>query len=208
MKRIIYRGDGCISVVIPAIDSRRFLLNPDLKADGFIGTLVEKQAKLLEVKTILHNRKCSLALEFEKNNPGIFIFEPETEWFERVFNKATPEGAEFVDTEDILPDRRFRNAWNKGVESAVEVDLPKAKNQIMSELRSARNKELVDTDGLMARANEIGVIEESDSLKVYRQQLRDLPTTIDVDIISTVEELQTKYPEEVSIDHLKAIGDL
>ena len=166
MKRIIYREDGGVSVIVPAPKSRR------------------------------------------KD-------ESEVDWLERVFAKATPEGVDFEDVDEginPLPSRRFRNAWSKGIDG-FEVDLPKAKEQVMTELRTVRNKELVKTDGLMARANETGmkpVIDihlfttEADRLKVYRQKLRDLPQTISLENM-TVADLETKFPKQLTIDEYLAM---
>ena len=127
--------------------------------------------------------------------------ETEAEWLKRVFGKATPEGSEYEDIDtktNPLPDRRFRNAWKKGLKNAVEVSLSKAKDQVLSEVRAERDKELTQTDGLMARANEIGTQAEIDELKAKRQRLRDLPATIGIEDITTVEELQAEYPETVT----------
>lgn len=152
MKRIIYREDGGVSVIIPAPKSRQ---------------------------------------------KG----ESEAKWLKRVFSKATPEGVKFKDVDTAinpLPNRRFRNAWSKGPEG-LEVNLIKAKKQVMSELRTARDKELFKTDGLMVRASEIGGQKEVDTLKSYRRKLRDLPATIGVEAITSVDELQAEYPCELTI---------
>ena len=153
MRRIIYREDGGVSVVIPAPKSRR-------------------------------------------------EDESEVDWLERVFAKATPEGADFEDIDEeinLLPSRRFRNAWAKGL-NGLEVNLPKAKEQVMAELRTVRNQELKETDGLMARANEIGQPAKVDVLKIQRQTLRDLPSAIGVEAIATVDDLETKFPKQLTID--------
>lgn len=210
MRRIIYREDGGVSVVIPAINSRKFHLNPELKVDDFAGIPIEIQTKLLKINEIVVKRKCGVALQFEKDNPGTFIFEDENRWLERVFTKATPEGVDFEDINEgtnPLPSRRFRNAWSKGI-SGLEVNLPKAKDQVMSELRTVRNQELMRTDGLMARANEIGTSIEIADLKMQRQKLRDLPVTIGVEAIASVGELEAKYLGVVTIQSLKASGEL
>ena len=126
--------------------------------------------------------------------------ESEKQWLKRVFDKATPEGASYKDTNEVLPNRRFRNAWQKGKANAVDVDLSKAKAQVLVEIREVRNKELVNTDGLMARATEIGTQKEIDDLKIQRQRLRDLPTAININTIITVEELELKFSKQLTID--------
>lgn len=159
MKRIIYRIDGGISVIIPAPKSQR------------------------------------------EN-------ETEVNWLKRVFDKATPNGTEYKDTDEILPDRRFRNAWSKGTIKAVEVAITKAKEQVLVELRAARDEELIKTDGLMTRVDEIGTQAEIEDMKSYRQKLRDLPVSINLEVIEDVQTLQNKFPEIISIESLKESGDL
>ena len=75
MRRIIYREDGGISVIIPAPKSKR-------------------------------------------------EDETEAEWLKRVFDKATPEGAEFEDVgKDKIPqDREFRGAWTGKKGKGISVD--------------------------------------------------------------------------------------
>ena len=154
MRRIIYRQDGGISIVIPAPKSRR------------------------------------------KN-------ESEQKWLDRIFNKMTP--INIIGFKDIdekinpLPNRRFRNAWSKG-SRGIKVSLAKAKKQVLSEIRTVRDEELTRTDGLMARANEIGTQTEIDELKIYRQKLRDLP--MKVENITTIKKLQEKYPKIATIQDM------
>jgi len=131
--------------------------------------------------------------------------ETEEQWLNRVFTKATPDGLTFKDIDmktEPLPDRRFREAWSNGTNgNTIEVDLDKAKAQVLVELRRERDKGLVITDGLMAKENEIGTQEGIDALKVYRQKLRDLPTTVGIDKIATVQELQDKFTSsDIGID--------
>lgn len=129
--------------------------------------------------------------------------EIEEQWFKRVFDKATPFGLEYNDIEKVqLPSsRRFRNAWVKDI-SGIKIDLPKSKEQVFVEVRRVRDKKLVETDGLMSRATDIGTIEEINTIKMQRQELRDLPQNLQLklDGISTIEELEIQYPKELMVE--------
>ena len=46
---------------------------------------------------------------------------------------------------DILPDRYFRNAWVDAV-TTIEIDMPKARPIHMTQIRRARDRELVKLD--------------------------------------------------------------
>ena len=62
--------------------------------------------------------------------------ETEAEWLKRVFDKATPEGAEFEDVEDskIPQDREFRGAWTGKKGKGISID--KVKKQEMINAKS------------------------------------------------------------------------
>ncbi len=93
-----------------------------------------------------------------------------------------------------LPLGGFRNCWrNKG--GRVEVDLPLARAQRMDEIRRARNARLEKSDGLMARARELGIQSEIDALAAIRQRLRDLPAGVDLTDLQTAEELAAFEPD-------------
>jgi len=136
--------------------------------------------------------------------------ESEFEWLNRVFDKATPDGADYddIDLEQMpLPDRRFRTAWKRG-KNGIDVDLARAKIQILEELRLTRNAELNETDMLITRASEIGTKSEIEKLKQYRQQLRDLPQIINFDKIKTVDRLQAIYPRKLTIEAYFKLVDI
>jgi hypothetical protein len=99
-------------------------------------------------------------------------------------------GAEIVEASDIPSDRRYRNCWCKSGK-AIAVDMPKARQQFMAELREQRNKDLSDSDVLMTRATEQGKTTEAQALKQARQALRDLPATMEplVDACQSVADL-------------------
>ena len=105
---------------------------------------------------------------------------------------------------DKLPHPRVRDCWRNDSTGKIQVDMPLARKQRMSEIRTERNNWLQTTDGLMARANEIGDSAEINSLKTMRQELRDLTNNIETDGIfnslTKPEELdgfQPDWPENM-----------
>lgn len=106
---------------------------------------------------------------------------------------ADPSLADCVrlDNVDTLPSRRFRNCW-RATNKAIGVDIALAKQQVLNEARLERNKLLDETDKEVARLADIGSKEEQDALKVYRQQLRDLPVVIETELmlIEDVKDLE------------------
>jgi len=130
------------------------------------------------------------------------INETQTEWLERIFIKANPDNLPFKDIEHTnLPSRRFRNQWVPSVNGVIP-DLVKSRKQVLIELQTVRNLELIVTDGKMAKENEIGNAASQNDIKNYRQNLRDIPalTTIKLNSISDVNILELKYPRILTID--------
>jgi hypothetical protein len=127
--------------------------------------------------------------------------EPEKAWLDRIAAHAKQQDESLrvctrLPDRDAaeLPTRRFRNCWRVNGQT-VEVDMPLARAQRMAEIRAERNRRLEASDGLMARAYEIGAQAEIEALKAKRQTLRDIPAVIDVGTISTPEELTAFQPE-------------
>ena len=60
------------------------------------------------------------------------IWETEEQWLERVFDKATPEGAEYEDVgKDKIPqDREFRGAWTGKKGKGISIDKVKKQEMI------------------------------------------------------------------------------
>lgn len=95
-----------------------------------------------------------------------------------------------LDNVESLPNRRFRNCWRYN--EKIEVDIDLAKQQVLAEVRMERNKLLDASDKEAARLADIGTPEEQAKLKVYRQQLRDLPVVIETELmlIEDVKDLE------------------
>jgi len=135
--------------------------------------------------------------------------ETEKEWLHRVFTKSNPNGLPYEDFDlekTTLPDSRFRNAWVKG-RNGIEIDLDKAKAQVLDEVRAVRNKELERTDIIITRALETGEVIKINETKKYRERLRDLPQTIRIDKIKTVDELLAVYPKVLTIEDYLALAE-
>lgn len=116
--------------------------------------------------------------------------ETEDQWLDRVFSKATPEGAEFkdIDTDkEDLSDRTFRGAWVKGLNGkAVDVDIPKAREITKERLRKERKPLLDAQDVLYMRAQETGA--DTKAIIVEKQRLRDVTKLADE--AKTLDELK------------------
>lgn len=121
--------------------------------------------------------------------------ETEKDWFERVALKAHPAGAvrcSDCKAED-LPKRYFRNCWRES-NGNVEIDLPLARVQKMDEIRTKRNKLLDESDKEYMRLQAVGIISEKQDMETYRQSLRDLPSTVDLELVTDSDSLEVFEP--------------
>jgi hypothetical protein len=106
------------------------------------------------------------------------------------FAKKVSKGAayEIVDESAIPSDRYFRDAW-KVKTGGVEVDMPRARDIHMKNIRTERNKKLEALDVETLKGNDV---------QAEKQILRDLPTTVDLSSASTAEELKALWPSELT----------
>lgn len=89
-----------------------------------------------------------------------------------------------------LPEKRrdelptsFLDCWRwDGRAATVVVSLPLARTQILAETRTERDKRLTDSDRDKARLDDMGTAQQKAALATYRQQLRDLPATVQTDL--------------------------
>ena len=125
-------------------------------------------------------------------------FATEAEALEAIQAKGVPTNAMNVHICDefVIPaSRRFRNCWRQvGGATPPSVSISLARAQRMSEIRSERDKRLILSDAQMARAQDIGAPAEIAALKTYRQSLRDLPQTINLNSIQDVDNLAAYEP--------------
>jgi len=126
-------------------------------------------------------------------------FPTEQEALAAVQVKAVPADAinvKICDVINIPTSRRFRNCWRQVGTTPPVVDLPLAREQRMSEIRTERDKRLAISDGQMARAQDTGTPAEVMVLRGKRQALRDLPVTVETELamIQLVDGLATYEP--------------
>lgn len=74
----------------------------------------------------------------------------------------------------------FKPTESELYDKVIELD----KSEALKILRIERNEKLIDSDWVVIKSNETGV-PVSDSWKVYRQALRDLPATASPSLTST-----------------------
>ena len=110
-----------------------------------------------------------------------------------VMAKDVPPDATDVQVLDTLPTRLYRDAWTM-VGGKVTHDMAKARGLKMAEIRRGRDAVLAATDGAYMRAVEQDNTADIAKLKAQRQRLRDLPATVNLDAITTVEALKAFEP--------------
>lgn len=94
-----------------------------------------------------------------------------------IIDKAIPTGSlniRMLEDADIPADREFRDAWvDTAPDNKVNVDVAKAKDVKLEELRTRRNVVLAQTDIEFTRAMEEGDMVKIASLKAKRAALRN-----------------------------------
>jgi hypothetical protein len=88
--------------------------------------------------------------------------------------------------EDMPSDRYFRDQWTASGK-VISVDMEKAKEHHMGNIRAARDKKLKELDVETLKGNDV---------QVEKQKLRDIPQTFDLSA-STPDELKAMWPEEL-----------
>lgn len=95
---------------------------------------------------------------------------------EHVLERSIPVGAlnvKMISDEDLPADREFRNAWvDVTPDTKVNIDLSKAKDMKLAEMRAKRNKLLDEADKEFLLALEKG--QDLTAIKARKQALRDL----------------------------------
>lgn len=113
----------------------------------------------------------------------------------RVLNPVLPDGQPFTPGAKKI----FYGAWTSDGAGNIKVDLPLARGIRMAEFRAERNRRLDDSDREWARLSEVGTPEGQATHRAYRQALRDVPQSIDLDKIDTaakLEAFQPTWPEQ------------
>ena len=80
----------------------------------------------------------------------------------------------------------------------VNVNMTKAREIHLAEIRRVRNEELVKEDVTFMRAVEAEETDAQNTIKTKKQTLRDLPATFDITTdVDTPEQLKAKWPSEL-----------
>lgn len=121
--RILYRQDGGVSVIHPALESRRVILE-----DGTIHSQDDIHLENLDRLGIS------------------YTLEPEEQWLKRVFDKATPDGTEYddIDKSELPQTREDREAWEGEKGKGVKVNKTKAAEMKAEKVRREKIKKEKD----------------------------------------------------------------
>lgn len=103
--------------------------------------------------------------------------------------ELVPSGIDYevIDVSELPKDRTFRNAWEVSGEK-VNINMDKARNIHMDNIRIAREKKLKELDIETMKGNDV---------QAQKQKLRDIPQTFDLTIATTPEELKALWPDEL-----------
>lgn len=109
---------------------------------------------------------------------------------EQAISRAVPQGVAYqiIDESEIPKDRTFRGAWKERI-SGVEVDMPKAREIKMAQIRKKRDSDLatldVETMRYLKNPTKLNDVEAK------KQELRDMPQQLQpmIDAALTPEEL-------------------
>lgn len=105
-----------------------------------------------------------------------------------------------VSWKDILPEnvppRVFREAWVPGPQGPA-VDMAKALDIHMDDIRKAREPEFAKADNELKVAEDKGDTAEIARIRAKRQKLRDIPQTFDLSGAKTPDELAALWPAEL-----------
>ena len=98
-----------------------------------------------------------------------------------------------ADHDGPFPSRIFRNCWRESA-GKIGINMPLARIQRMAEIRAERDALLDESDKDKARLDDVGTANQKQAMATYRQALRDLPASVDVESITTPEELEAFAP--------------
>lgn len=114
--------------------------------------------------------------------------ETEDQFIARIRAKDVPSTAVesvVVDANIALPPRNLRRGWNwNNTIFSVDLHVGRTRTAILDEVRQKRNSLLDDSDKMRAKAEDIGTLLQKTQVATYRQQLRDLPQTVQDEITS------------------------
>jgi hypothetical protein len=110
-----------------------------------------------------------------------------------IIAKDIPSGRKYrvVNDSDLPEDDVFRSAWTID----LTIDMDKAREIWMKNIRDARDEKLYDLDLAWMRAMEMGEVEMAKSIALKKQKLRDLPTAINLNKFKKPDDLKGYWPD-------------
>ena len=112
---------------------------------------------------------------------------------EEIIEKDIPHGCKYrvVNDSDLPEDDVFRSAWTID----LTVDMSKAREIWMQNIRDARDEKLNALDFGWMRAMEMGETETATSIALEKQKLRDLPKEINLNQFEKSDDLKGYWPD-------------
>jgi hypothetical protein len=182
--------EGGISIIRP--NWRKFTLDPD--EAKFTGKeLIEDEEAFFtgeitkQPDTLVTRRKCHDEIGYDGEDDDRAAAIEECDHIDKVVCEES----------DCPYCGSFRSAWKFNDEkTCIEIDMTKAKEIKTDQVRTARNSKLADDDIEYMRADEAGDSTKKTEVATRKQNLRDLPATIqpELDAISDPEELDNFEP--------------
>lgn len=125
------------------------------------------------------------------------VLKSEEEAMDYVISRAVPTDKKYVVMEhtDLPEDLYFRDAWTLDKSRKIGYNMDKAAEIHMDVIREWRDVELRKLDIPSMRAMETGDSQSLYELGVKKQELRDIPQTLDLTKAKTVDELKKILPE-------------
>ena len=93
-----------------------------------------------------------------------------------------------------LPDSQFSAAWVSN-NQIISIDLTKAIQVALKNLRTARDPLLIKYDGLQMRASDLNDSAALSDIKAKKQMLRDTTNALKALVPSTLEDIKTAIPD-------------
>lgn len=120
------------------------------------------------------------------------------EIFQRALSKLPADAINLqtITFDQIPNDRTFRNAWEHSG-NKVQVNMNKAREIHMNQIREVRDKKLASLDVETIKALGSGNSNAVAVVEAQKQKLRDIPQTLDLTKATTPEELKAIWPEEL-----------
>jgi hypothetical protein len=114
----------------------------------------------------------------------------------KLVSQTIPKGREFhvIDPKNLPTDRYFRNAWHCA-SGVVGVNMDKARDIHLEHLRAKRNEKLRAMDVQFQRALETKDELSQAEIAAKKQALRDMPSTVDLNTLPTLEEIKACVPD-------------